>query len=631
MTHKILIVDDEPNNLDVLRNCLHETGLKVLVVESGEAALKRVNYIKPDIILLDVMMPGIDGFETCHRLKKMEAMKDTPIIFLTAKTELADKVKGLELGVDYITKPFQQVEIQARINKHLIISDLQKKLQAQNVQLKIAQEEADAANRAKSEFIANISHEIRTPMNAVLGFSELLASQIKDKQHKSYLNAIQTAGKTLLSLINDILDLSKIEAGRLEIHYESINLLSICAELKQLFSLKMAEKNLEFLLKIDETLPPILLLDENRVRQVLLNLMSNAIKFTESGYIKLCVHHLNRKDHHIDLILAVEDSGIGIPLDQQNGIFEPFKQQDGQRNCQYGGTGLGLAISKRLIEMMNGQITVESFPGKGSRFEITLREVKIAHIISKAKPNNLFNLNNIRFEKARVLVVDDIESNRDLIKEYLEPVNLEVISAENGQQALRFAEEYHPDLILMDIRMPDMDGYETTKRLKNNLKTDKIPVLALTASVAVDKSAKIEAHNFESFLAKPINISELLNELSGYLKYTQKAVIKAPQVTITKIDSTLNLENITLFPELKNRLKQEVIPLWEEANIMLEIDIVTLLAEKMITIGNEYNISDFLHYGESLRESSLIFDIDYIQQALETFSNLVNLLTNNNE
>ncbi len=486
-----------------------------------------------------------------------------------------------------------------------------------------AKEDAESANSAKSEFLANMSHEIRTPMNAVIGFSDILASKVTNKQHKNYLNSIQTAGKSLLTLINDILDLSKIEAGRLDIQYEPVNPQIIFTELQQIFSLKMAEKNLDFIMEIDKSLPLALILDETRLRQILLNLIGNAVKFTDSGYIKLCANKIYRKNSRIDLILAVEDSGIGIPADQQSLIFESFRQQDGQSTRKYGGTGLGLAITKRLVEMMDGEISVSNNPNKGSRFEITLRKVEIATVIQDVKQDKHFDLNNITFEKAQVLVVDDIESNRHLIEEYLSQVNLEVLSAENGQNALLFAEEYHPALILMDIKMPEMDGYEATKRLKDNPNTADIPVIALTASVALDEKTKIEARGFDGFLSKPVNISVLLSELSRYLKYTKKTL--TTQAATTEVE-TLNPENIANLSELREKIEQEVMPLWKRANIMMKMDVVIAFAEKMIKLGNEYNIPAFIHYGNPLLESTQTFNIPYIQKALKEFPGLVKLL-----
>ncbi len=258
------------------------------------------------------------------------------------------------------------------------IEDITERKKVEN-DLKKARDAANAANQAKSEFLANMSHEIRTPMNAVIGFSDILAFQITDIKQKSYLESIQIAGKNLLNLINDILDLSKIEAGRFKIHYEPVNILAIFNELQQIFVLKIAEKNLDFIVDIDTELPETLMLDEIRLRQILLNLIGNAIKFTDSGYIKINAKQIYQKDksNQLELVVTIEDSGIGIPADQQEIIFESFRQQDGQSTRKYGGTGLGLAISKRLVEMMNGQISVTSIPGKGSSFSIILPRVKV--------------------------------------------------------------------------------------------------------------------------------------------------------------------------------------------------------------------------------------------------------------
>ncbi|MDM8567950.1 ATP-binding protein [Thiotrichales bacterium HSG1] len=510
-------------------------------------------------------------------------------------------------------------------NHHLlysIIHDTTAKKIAE-VKLEQAKEEADLANRAKSEFLANMSHEIRTPMNAVIGFSDILASEITDKKQKGHLNSIQTAGKSLLTLINDILDLSKIEAGKLDIQYEPINPQIIFTELQQIFSLKMAEKHLEFVVSTDENLPNALYLDETRLRQILLNLIGNSVKFTDSGSIHLCATKEAYTTHDcIDLILAVEDTGIGIQADQQKLIFESFKQQDGQSTRKYGGTGLGLAITKRLVEMMNGQITGISIPGEGSRFEITLRKVKIADTVPNLKIKHVFEANNITFEKARILVVDDVDSNRNLIVEYLTPVNLEVICAENGQKALLFAKEYQPNLILMDLKMPEMDGYEVTKRLKEDPNTSDIPVIALTASIMFHDDNDIKLHHFDGYLFKPVIISLLFKQLSKYLKYSENIKVDDEPC----LEEKFSWDNVTNILVLQNIIIQEVIPLLEEANMGIEQETIDKLATKLNVLGKEHNVSIFIDYSKLLQEYIQMFDIINMLELLKKLSEELELL-----
>jgi len=345
---------------------------------------------------------------------------------------------------------------------------------------------AQMANHAKSEFLANMSHEIRTPLNALLGFSELLSVDLNDPKQESYIDAMRTAGKSLLTLINDILDLSKIEAGKIVFKYEPVNLKTLFAEIESIFKETTISKGIEFKIDLSNDLPRHLVLDETRIRQILLNLVGNAVKFTKKGYIRLTAEkEVTKGQDTLTLIIKIEDTGLGIGSKEQHLIFDSFTQVNGQINRKYGGTGLGLAICKRLTEAMGGQIRVESQLERGTTFIVSLKNVKISRDewMRGTKEELVKKRGPFCFEKKKILVVDDIESNRLMLRELLKRFNQDVIEASNGQQALVMAKENKPDIIIMDIRMPVMDGNKATKQLKSDPDTKNIPVIAFTGDV----------------------------------------------------------------------------------------------------------------------------------------------------
>ncbi|RLC09306.1 MAG: hypothetical protein DRI57_22370, partial [Deltaproteobacteria bacterium] len=499
-----------------------------------------------------------------------------------------------------------------------------RELEHANTELRRAKESAEAANRAKSAFLATMSHEIRTPMNAILGFADLLNSLIVDKTQRNYLESIRSSGKSLLVLINDILDLSKIEAGKMELQYEPVNLHSIINEIKHIFSLRISEKGLDFVVDIAKDIPDSLLLDEVRLRQILFNLFGNAVKFTEKGHIRLTGQKVFPQDDRsvMDLIISIEDTGIGIPEASSEKIFEAFKQQDSQSTKQYGGTGLGLAITKRLVEMMGGTISLQSQVDKGSVFEIVLHNVSVAATPAKSKTDETFYEESIVFDEALILLVDDIETNRNLVKAFFYNTDIHIIEAEDGEKAILLAREYRPDVVLMDIRMPVMNGYEATKQIKADEDIRKIPVVALTASGMKEDKAKLAHSKFDGFLIKPVQQADLFRELSRFISHSKKDGLENGG-TQDDISEELLPELLEKLPEITDTLEREFTPLWETVSSNNSIADIRDFGDKIKAFADTYSLKGFQKLGEDLILQAKIFDIENIGITLESYPGLL--------
>ena len=484
-----------------------------------------------------------------------------------------------------------------------------------------AKEYAETASRAKSEFLANMSHEIRTPMNAILGFTGLLGEQIQEPRLLSFVKTIQSAGNSLLVLINDILDLSKIEAGKLHLEKNPCNPAELLHELGDIFSLKVAEKNIGLILDIDPLIPQSLQLDEARLRQVLLNLIGNAIKFTEQGVIRIYLQADNEDEirSKVDLLIKIEDSGIGISEDQQELIFQDFAQSSGQDARTYGGTGLGLSISRRLVEMMDGTLSLTSQLGQGSTFIIELSGVDIAALKT---PSTIDDKNHpsIRFMPANILIVDDVNDNRELMIATFSETALSVTSAENGLKAVNLAKQQHFDLILMDIRMPVMDGYQAAREIKQFSNS---PIVALTASVMTDEFEQIKSADFDGYLRKPVLKADLLDLLSNFLPFkTMESPQNIPSEALELSDAEYKVLPFVLGELHSLSARYKTI---SEGNNLPEIN---LFAEALIEVTNRYPLKLISDYAQQLIDQVAIFDIPAIKRSINGYPKLIANLKN---
>jgi chemotaxis family two-component system sensor kinase Cph1 len=488
---------------------------------------------------------------------------------------------------------------------------------------------AEAANQAKGEFLANMSHEIRTPMNAVLGFSELLQPLVTDAVGQDYLKAIASSGKTLLTLINDILDLSKIEAGRLELNPEPVDIRSLVQDIYNTFAYKAERKGLRMTLTIADALPRYLLLDDVRLRQILFNVVGNALKFTKVGQIDIRAEMNATQPHdpEIELKLSVRDTGIGIAPEDQTRIFNVFTQSQGQSDRQFGGTGLGLAITRRLVAMMNGRTILESQVGEGSTFTFTFPGVKVAFSQPQPPKTESVDINLDQFAPIHILIADDASSNRDLIAGYFRNTSHQLSFAENGEAAVRLAQALRPDIILMDLRMPYMDGLEASQRLKAIKTTHHIPIVVVTAS-ASPRNESILHELCEGFLRKPVHRADLVTTFKRCLPpQPPNSDIETLQCHHTKrSEENGNGEGIVLSSEqlqhLSQRLQSIAIQIWQPLQQTLELDQVEAFAAQLAELAIAIPYPPLVSYVDMLTQQLEDFDWEQIPHSIAAFESL---------
>jgi signal transduction histidine kinase/FixJ family two-component response regulator len=488
-------------------------------------------------------------------------------------------------------------------------------------------EVAEIANQAKSEFLANMSHELRTPMNSILGFSELLNDQLTDETHKSFAQSILSGGKGLMVLINDILDLSKVEAGRMEIENNPTDLHALFKETGDLYRARVTDKGLGFHMRVHPAVPRALLVDETRLRQILVNLLGNAIKFTHAGAIKIRLFAKEKTAETCALIFEVEDSGIGIPQDQVERIFEAFVQQSGQSTREYGGTGLGLSITRRLAEMMGGAISVSSTPGQGSTFRVEFDEVEICaeqpvstETMAAESPRA-----DARFDHGTILLVEDEEGNRRLVVKFMESSGVQIVEAVNGEIAVQMMPEIRPDMVLMDLQMPVMDGFEATRRIKADERFKDIPIIVLTANVMNADREKALAAGCDDFVGKPFARGELLQVIERYLPTVDKAAATDPGEEPPPLDELSAAEKAQL-PALVERLKTDFMDNWKAMSEIMAPGEIQVFGRAIKGLGLEYHVPDLETWGEDTERYAESFRIVELEDALVKFPAVVDAL-----
>lgn len=536
MVTRVMIVEDERIVAFNLRQRLLRLGYEVpAVVASGEQALTGVDETSPDIVLMDINIEGkMDGIQTAECLGETSP----PIIYLTAHSEETTLARARSTKpYGYLIKPFSERELHATIQMALQRWDVEKALHAAKLEIEVinaelegrikertqqlldAKCEAELANNAKSLFLANMSHEIRTPLNAVLGLCYLLQkTELTDLQF-DYVKKADAAAHYLLGILNDILDFSKVEAGKLDLEEIDFNLDDLLENVGTIVSVQAQERGLDLNIDKNNAVGLALRGDPLRLQQVLMNLSSNALKFTDSGKVTISVRALDQIDDGVRLLFSVKDTGPGLSRDQVGRLFEAFQQADSSTTRRYGGTGLGLVICKRLVQLMGGDIGVDSMLGQGSNFyfELVLPRVTTQKTLSESLP---LEDAKARLRGARVLLVEDNQLNQEVAKAILEHEGVKVDIAENGRVAVdiirtKGVDYYH--LVLMDLQMPELDGFGATQQIRALSGSERLPIVAMTADTVKEDRTRCLEIGMSDFVSKPMRITKLLTMLAKWI------------------------------------------------------------------------------------------------------------------
>lgn len=540
----VLIVDDRPENLLTLEGILESEALNILKANSGNEALSIMLEHNIALVLMDVQMPGMDGFEVAEIMRSSERTKYIPIIFVTAISKQRQHIfKGYESGaVDYLYKPLDLEILQSKIKAFIdffqhknALEETTRKLEKTVNELNKAKQIAEEATNAKSTFLATMSHEIRTPLNGIIGLAELgmMDEGITETQRERLLD-IRNSGESLLEIINEILDISKIEADKLELEEIEFSLREVIEKIVNLLSVKVFQEKLEFVCEISPELPDVLVGDPLRLRQILINLLSNAVKFTEEGTVSIHVKLLELIEEQVSIEFSIEDTGIGIPKEKIGRLFQSYTQVDSSTTRTHGGTGLGLTISQRLVNLMGGMIRVESSLGEGSRFYFKLNMVCGEQKVAPWK----INLNKPTSE-FKVLIIDDHPKSTEVISNIFKAWGIRYGSANDCPSCIELLENESFDLILIDYYLKSMNGIEVAEQIKQKLTGKNIPeIILLAPSKGNIDVLKLKKGKKYEFLTKPL----MQNDLKKFLmqRFGNSEIIATPQA----VEETKNTDSV---------------------------------------------------------------------------------------
>jgi signal transduction histidine kinase/CheY-like chemotaxis protein len=483
--------------------------------------------------------------------------------------------------------------------------------------------QAERSSQEKTVFLANMSHEIRTPMNSILGFSELLEGELHEPRQRQYLKSIRSSAGSLLQLINDILDMSKIEAGVMELQTEPTNPREICEFIHTVFTESAARKHVSLQCECAEDLPRALLLDRIRLRQIMVNLVGNAVKFTDRGSINVRLNW-EREDSssHITLTIQVQDTGVGIPPDKLESIFKPFVQAGAHREKEKQGTGLGLAIVRRLTEAMGGTIVAESPVGHGATFHLRLPNIPVSARLpeNEQQPANVEDdFNNL--EPALLLVVDDNEENRQLIASMFAGSPHKIEFGIDGFEAVSKARTLRPDLILLDLRMPGLDGREAFAQIRKTPGLEMTPIIAVTASTLLEEQGDLEK-SFNAHLRKPFSKHELFAEISHFLPRRAKTTVPESGEAAPVTDSVLAIPASTP-PELRAELNRLLTEEWPTIRDNLAINETKVFASKLETLAKHWHCPALSDYAEALAHHADVYAVVELEERVKGFPDVV--------